>query len=60
MDFLLQMWGKERGVPDAEKGGGKIKKEGLYTSPIIMILNLGGWNVRHSVIYEKALYDVHF
>jgi hypothetical protein len=36
MDSLLQMWGKERGIPDAEKGRRKIKKEGLYTSLIDM------------------------
>jgi hypothetical protein len=37
MDSLLQTWGKERGVPDVEKGRRKIKKEGLYTSRIDMI-----------------------
>jgi hypothetical protein len=37
MDSLLQIGGKERGVPDAEKGGRKIKKEGLGTSPNDMI-----------------------
>jgi hypothetical protein len=35
----LQIWGKERGVPDAEKGG-KIKEK--------MAKILGGLNVRHS------------
>jgi len=37
MDSLLQMGGKERGVPDAEKGRRKIRKEGLGTRPIDMI-----------------------
>jgi hypothetical protein len=37
MDALLRMGGKERGVPNAEKGGRKIRKEGLGTSPIDMI-----------------------
>ena len=27
MDFLPLMWGKERRVPDAEKGGKKERKE---------------------------------
>jgi hypothetical protein len=49
MDSLLQMWGKERGVPGAEKGRRKIKKEGLYTSRIDMIYI---WVVGMSVIQE--------
>ncbi len=42
MDFLLQIWGKERGVPVAEKGRRKIKEEGLCTSRFDMVLILGG------------------
>jgi hypothetical protein len=37
MDSLLQIWGKERGVPNAEKGRRKIKEEGLYTSRIDIV-----------------------
>jgi hypothetical protein len=38
MDALLQTWGKERGVPGAEKGRRKkIKEEGLCSSHIEMI-----------------------
>jgi hypothetical protein len=33
----LWMGDKERGVPDAEKGGRKIRKEGLGIRPIDMI-----------------------
>jgi hypothetical protein len=45
MNFLPLMWGKERRVPDAEKGGKKRKEnkeEGLYCSRCELILTLCG------------------
>jgi hypothetical protein len=44
MNFLPLMWGKERRVPDAEKGGKKKenKEEGLSCSRCELILTLCG------------------
>ena len=56
MDSLLQMGGKERGVPDAEKGGRKTKKEDCV--PVLLIWFKFGWlecpsfrNLRNGVVW---------